>query len=68
MKNQLRNCYVCAEGLGPSYTCSLIGSLVSAGPYRHRLVDSVSFLVVSLNPLDPSILPPHLPQDCQRTT
>jgi hypothetical protein len=42
--------------------CSLVGVLVSVSSYRHRLVDSVDFLVMSLTPLVPSILPPPLQQ------
>jgi hypothetical protein len=51
MKTQLYSCYICAEVLGPSHACSLVGGSVSVGPYGPRLVDSVGFLMVSLAPL-----------------
>lgn len=37
--------------------CSLVSDLVAVSPHGPRLVDAVGFLVVSLNPLPPSILP-----------
>lgn len=46
MKTQLYHCYICAEGLGLSHKFSLIYSSVSMSS---RLVDSVYFLVASLN-------------------
>ena len=46
--------------IGQSYTGSLVGGSASVSPYEPRLVDSVGLLVVSLTPLAPMILPPHL--------
>ena len=65
MKSELPTC---VEGLPPSHACSLVGSLVSVGPYGPRLVDPVGFLVMSLTPLDPSILPLPLLQDSTSST
>ena len=56
MKTKLHNCYICAEGLGPSHAYSLVCGSVSVNPYGPRLVDSVGFLVVSLTPHAPTIL------------
>ena len=44
-------CYICKGGLGPFPACSLDGGSISVSPYGFRLVDSVSFLVVSLTSL-----------------
>lgn len=52
-------------GLGQSQCRPLAGCSVSVRPYGLRLVDSVGFLVVPLTPLDPMILPSHLPQTPQ---
>lgn len=45
--------------------CSLVGSSVTMSLYRPRVIDSVGFLVVSLTPLAPSVIPPFQsnPQD-----
>jgi hypothetical protein len=59
MKTKLHNYYTCEDLL--VHVCSLVGGSVSMSLYGPRLVDSVGFLVVSLTPLTPSILPPHLP-------
>ena len=56
MKTKL---HTCVEGLPPSHACSLVGSLVSVGPYGPRLVDYVGFLVMSLTSLALSILLSH---------
>jgi hypothetical protein len=50
MKTKLYNCYICAEGLGPSHQCSLIGGSISVSLCGPSLVDSVGFLMVSLTP------------------
>ena len=52
-----------AEILCQSHAGSLVGGSVSVSPYGPRLVDSVGFLVVSLTPLAPTILPAWLLQD-----
>ena len=44
MKTELHSCYICAEGLGLSHECSLVGGSVSESLYGPRLVDSVGFL------------------------
>ena len=41
---------------------SLVGGSVSVSSHETTLVDSVGFLVMSLNPLTPTILPPLLLQ------
>jgi hypothetical protein len=43
-----------------SHTSFLVGGLLSVRPYQPKLVDDVGFLVVSLNPLMHTILPPSL--------
>lgn len=48
MKNKLNNCYICSEDLGQSQPCSLVGSSVSVGPYRLRVVNSVGVLYMFL--------------------
>ena len=53
--------------LGQSHIGSLVVGSVSVSPYEPRLVDSVGFLVVSLTPLAPTILPPSLQQDSLNT-
>ena len=63
MKTKLYICYICAENLGQSYACSLVGGSVSVRPYRPRLVASVGFLMVSMTLLAPMILPLPLLQD-----
>lgn len=63
MKTQLHGCYICAEDLGLSHACSLVDNSVSVSP---RLSWFCKFLVRSLIPLAPSILPPLLPQDSPR--
>lgn len=68
MKTQLNNCYICIEGLGLSHSCSLVDSSVFISPHGPRIVGSIDFLVVSLTPLAPSILPPPLPQDYPSST
>lgn len=60
MKTKLNISYICSEGLGKSYACSLVGSSVSRSPYGSRSVDSVGFLVMSLSSLAPPILLPLL--------
>lgn len=39
MKTQLHNCYIYAEGLGPSYACLLVTSSVFVGPYGPWLAE-----------------------------
>lgn len=63
MKTQLHICYICVWGIGPSHTHSLVGGSVFVSPYGPRLIVSVSFPVVSLISLVPSILLLPLPQD-----
>lgn len=46
-----------AEGLGQTHASSLVDGSVFVSFCEPRLVDSVSFLVVSLTPLVPRILP-----------
>ena len=46
-----------AEGLGQAHAGSLLSGSVSVTPYELRLVVSVCFIVVSLTPLAPTILP-----------
>lgn len=48
-------CNMYAEGLGQSYAVSLIVGSISVSPYEQRLVDSVGFLVLSLNPLGSAV-------------
>ena len=48
MKTKLYKCYICAQGLGQIHAGSQLESAVSVKPYEFRLVDSESFLVVSL--------------------
>ena len=62
MKSKLHICFICAEGLGLSHACSLVGSLVSVSFHGFRVVDSVDYLVMSLTSLAPSILPPLFPR------
>lgn len=45
MKTQLPIGYICVGGLGPVFTCSLVGVSVSERPHGPRLVDSVGLLV-----------------------
>ena len=61
MKTQLHNYHICAESLGLSHECSLVGSSASMSPYGPRLVDSLDFffcgilcLSSSFNPSSPS--------------
>ena len=42
---------------------SLVVGLVSVSVYEHRLLDAVGFLVMSLTPLAPTILPLSLYKD-----
>jgi hypothetical protein len=56
MKTEKYNCYLFAEGLGPSHACCLVGDVVFAVTYGPRLVDSQGFHVVSLIFFAPSIL------------
>lgn len=51
------------EGLSQIHAGSLVLSSVFVSPYEPRIVDSLSFLVVSLFPLVSTILLPRLPQD-----
>jgi hypothetical protein len=62
MKNKLGNHYICAEDLDLSHTYCPIDSSISVGPCEPRLVDSVGFLVVSLNSLPPSSPSSRIPQ------
>jgi hypothetical protein len=64
MKTKPHNYYICAEGLGLSHACTLVGRSVSVGNHGSRLVDSVGFLVSFLSPL---ILLSSLPQDFPRS-
>lgn len=68
MRTQLLNGYICAEGLGLSHSCSLVGSSISLSLQEPSLVDSAGFLVVPLTSLTPSILLPPLPQDFPSST
>ena len=63
MKIKIYDCYICAEGIVPSHIYFLVSVSVSVSSYGPKLVDYVGFLVVSLTPLIPSILPPPLLQD-----
>ena len=56
----LDNCNIYAENLGLAHACALVGGSVSMSLYEPRLVDSVSFFVVSLTLLAPTILPSSL--------
>lgn len=58
MKIKLHN-YKYAEGLGQFHA----GSLLAVSSYEPRLLDSLDFLVMSLIPLDPTVLPPSLQLD-----
>jgi hypothetical protein len=58
----------CVEILGHSHAGSLVGCSVSMSPYEPRLVDSVSFLMVSLTLLVPTFLPSLLQQDSPSST
>ena len=42
-EDQVLQLYLCAEGLGPSHSCSLAPSLDYVSPYGPRLFDSVDF-------------------------
>lgn len=68
MKIQLHNSYICAESLVLTHFCSLVGSSLPVNLYEPRFIDSVGFLVVSLTPLSPPILLPHLRQDSPSST
>ena len=68
MTTQLHSHYIFVEGLRLSHECSLVGTPVSMSPHGPRLVNSVSFLVVSLTSLAPSILPTPLPRDFLSST
>ena len=57
-RRQLHKCNICAQGLGESCAGSLVVGSVSVSPYEPKLVDFVGFLVLSLSPLAPTILPP----------
>jgi hypothetical protein len=63
MKTQQHNCCICAEILGQSQACFVVGGSVSVGLYWPRLVDSVGFLVMLMTPLAPTILFSPLTQD-----
>lgn len=65
MKSKLHNIY--AGGLVKPSAYSLVGSSVSLGLYEAWLVDSVSFLVISLNLLAPTTPPPPLTEDSLST-
>jgi hypothetical protein len=54
MKTKLHNCYICAEGLGQSHACSLVGGSDSVSPCGPGLVDSVGFLFLYLTSLAPA--------------
>lgn len=43
-EDPVNNCYICAEGLGPSHSWFLADSSVSMRPLGPKLVDSVGFL------------------------
>ena len=51
------------EGLGKSHAGSLAISSNSVSAYEPRLTVSVGFLVMSLNPVDPTILAPSLQKE-----
>lgn len=61
-KTKLYNCHIYVEGLNQTYLCFLVIGSVSVSPYELRLVDFTGFLVMSMTPLVPTILPPSLQQ------
>ena len=63
MKVELPICYTCVGGQGLSHACFSGGGSVSMSHYGSRLVDSGSFLMVSLTLLAFSIGLSYLPQD-----
>jgi hypothetical protein len=50
MKIKLYLSYIWVGGLGLSHTCSLVGGSVSMSPYGLRLVDSIWFSYIVLDP------------------
>jgi hypothetical protein len=48
MEAMLHIRYIYVEDLGPAHACSLVGGSVSK-PHGSRLVDSIDFLMVSLD-------------------
>ena len=66
MKSKLHICNIYIGGLGPVHACSLVGGSVSMSPKEPILFDFVGLLVMSLTPLDLSIIhPPTLPKTPQ---
>lgn len=52
------------QGLGQTYVdYSRVVSSVSVSPFEPKIVEFVGFIVVSLTPLAPTTLPPHILQD-----
>ena len=49
--------HIYAEGLGQSHVSSLVLGSVSVSFYKNRVVDYLCFLVMSLTPLAPTVLP-----------
>ena len=43
MKTKLHICRICAEGLGLSHVCFLVGGSMSLGPYGPRIVKFIVF-------------------------
>lgn len=52
-RNKLHNCHIDAEVLGQSHTGSLAAGSVSVNCYELGLVESMNFLVVTLELLPP---------------
>ena len=50
-RTKLHNCDIYAEGLGQSHAGAPVVDSVPVSSYEPRLADSVSFLVVSLDPV-----------------